>query len=97
MRARTALWMIGSSKLLFGAHFSLWKLGLTPHKDTGIDPFAGYLAMWLLLFCGLAIAEAVAIASGYCKGDRRVALFASGAWVLQIAVIYYQYWLVNGV
>jgi hypothetical protein len=34
---------------------------------------------------------------GYRKGDRQIALLASSFWVLQMGVIYYQYWLVNGV
>ena len=97
MSATTALWMIGASNSLFGIHFLLWKMGYTPHENAGIDPFAGYLAMWFLVFCALAMIEVVAIVMGYRKGDRKIALLASSFWVLQMGVIYYQSWLVNGV
>ena len=97
MKARTALGMIGISNLLFGIHFLLWKFGYTPRTYASIDPFTGYLAMWFLLFCALALVEAIAIVMGYRKGDRRAAFLALSAWILQLGIIFYQYWLVNGV
>jgi hypothetical protein len=68
--------MIGASNSLFGIHFLLWKW-VTPHENAGIDPFAGYLAMWFLVLCALAMIEAIAIVMGYRNGDRRIALLAS--------------------
>lgn len=89
--------MIGISNLAFGIHFLLWKLGFTPQVHVGIDPFAGALAIWFLLFCILTVVEAVAIFRGYIKGGWKGPAVATTLLVLQMVVMYFQYWMVQGV
>ncbi len=97
MRAKTALWMIGISNLTFGIHFLLWKLGFTPQVHSGIDPFALPLAIWFLLFCILTMVEVVAIVRGYIIDGWKGPAAATMLLVLQLGVIYFQYWMVQGV
>jgi hypothetical protein len=97
MRAKTALWMIGISNLTFGIHFLLWKLRLTSQVPVGIIPFAGALTIWFLLFCILTVVEVVAIVRGYVKDDWKGPAVATVLLVLQISVMYFQYWMVQGV
>jgi len=97
MRVKTALWMIGISNLAFGIHFLLWKLRLTPQAQVGIDPFAGTLALWFLLFCILTIVEVVMIVRGYIKDGWKGPAAATVLLVLQLSVMYFQYWMVRGV
>ena len=89
--------MIGLSNVAFGIHFLLWKLGFTPQNHGGIDPFAGKLAIWFLLFCILTVVEVVAIVRGYIKGGWKVPAVATALLVIQIVVMYFQYWMVQGV
>jgi len=97
MRAKTALWMIGISNLVFGIHFLLWKLRFTPQVQVGIDSFAGALAIWFLLFCILTVVEVVAIVRGYIKDGWKGPTAATVLLVLQVGVMYFQYWMVQGV
>ncbi len=97
MRAKTALWMIGISNLAFGIHFLLWKLRFTRQVQVGIDPFAGALAIWFLLFCSLTAVEVVAIVRGYIKDSWKGPATATVLLVLQIGVMYFQYRMVQGV
>ncbi len=97
MRAKTALWMIGISNLAFGIHFFLWKLRFTRQVQVGIDPFAGALAIWFLLFCSLTAVEVVAIVRGYIKDSWKGPATATVLLVLQIGVMYFQYRMVQGV
>jgi hypothetical protein len=96
MRAKTALWMIGISNLAFGVHVLLWKLRFTPQVQVGIDPFAGALTIWFLLFCILTVVEVVAIVRGYIKDGWKGTAAATVLLVLQISVMYFQYWMVRG-
>jgi hypothetical protein len=97
MKAKAALWMISISNLAFGIHFSLWKLGFTPKAHVGIDPFAGYLAVWFSLFCVLTVIETVAIVRGYIADGWKGSAAATALLVLQIGAMYFQYWMVQGV
>jgi len=97
MRAKTALWMIGISNFAFGIHFLLWKLRFTRQVQVGIDPFAGALAIWFLLFCILTAVEVVAIVRGYIKDSWKGPATATVLLVLQIGVMYFQYRMVQGV
>jgi len=50
----------------------IWKLSLRHRPHVGIDPFAGYVAAWLVLFCVLSVIEPAAIARDVFKGGRRL-------------------------
>ncbi len=89
--------MIGISNLAFGIHFLLWKLRFTRQVQVGIDPFAGALAIWFLLFCSLTAVEVVAIVRGYIKDSWKGPATATVLLVLQIGVMYFQYRMVQGV
>jgi len=89
--------MIGISNGAFGIHFLLWKLRLTPQVSAGIDPFAGPLALWFLLFCILTVVEIVAIVRGYVKDGWRGPAAATVLLVPQIGVMYWQWSAVQGV
>ena len=89
--------MIGVSNTLFGVHFAAWKLGYTERTHTGIDPFAGSLAVWFFLFCILTVVEVVAIIRGYVSGGRKEPVIATALLVVQMGLMYFQYWMLEGV
>ena len=89
--------MISISNVLFGVHFAAWKLGYTERVHTGIDPFAGSLAVWFLLFCILSVVEVVAIIRGYVSGRRTEPVIATALLVVQMGLMYFQYSMLNGV
>src|SRR5882757_4637403 len=97
MKSTNALWLMGITNLLFGIDCLFWRLNFWSRKVAGIDPFAGHLAIWFLLYCTLSIFEAIMISVGLGKGDRRIAALASVSWVVQLAVVCWQWYLINGV
>ena len=97
MRAKTALLLIGVSNFAFGIHFLLWKLRFTAKADVGIDPFAGAVSFWFLFFCILTVVELVAIVRGFFKDSWKLPVVATVLLVLQMGLMCFQYWMVQGV
>jgi len=97
MRSKTAIWLIATTDILFGIHFAAWKLGFINRPNTGIDPFAGYIAIWLVLFCVLTIVEIPAVVRDILNGGRRLPAIATSLLFVQGGLIYFLYWMVMGV
>jgi len=97
MRAKTAIWLIAITDILFGIHFAAWKLGFMNRPNVGIDPFAGYIAIWLVLFCVLTMVEIAAVVRDILKGGRRLPAIATSLLIVQGGLICFLYWTVMGV
>ena len=75
----------------------IWKLGLGHRPHDGIDPFAGYVLAWLVLFCVLSVIKLAAIARDVFKAGRRLPAIATSLLLFQGGLIYFQSWMLMGV
>jgi hypothetical protein len=89
--------------LLFGStgafwiHYLLWRLGATPRTHEGIDPFAGWVAIWLLVLVLAALIEISIVVLLRRKQTGAWMSFVIAGWFAQIGTICYAYRLVQGV
>jgi hypothetical protein len=71
---RTALLLLLVSNASFWLSYALWflraKLGVAPPRE-GIDPFAGPLSLWLLLFLAFLVYETVVFVVGLTTNRQR--------------------------
>jgi len=102
MNPGTALLLLVVSNLSFWSSYVLWLVrpkltGLVP--ETGIDPFAGPLSLWLILLLTFLVYEVAVFATGVAANRQRVlSVIGLAAVVAQVLItlrtIYIQ---VNGV
>ncbi len=98
MTPKTALWMMAISDGLCALCFGAWKLGLTRHESSGIDPFAGWVAYWFVAFIVLMFVEFIAIIAKSRRSDRRpITWIATAVWLAQLFILRYLLDLIAGV
>ena len=96
LRPRTALTLLIASNVSFWLSYGLWLIRLKfagPSPESGIEAFAGPVALWLILFLTFLLYEAVVFLKGLATNQERttavIGLVAAIAQVLvTIRVVY---------
>ena len=96
---KTAIGLVAVSNLIFAIHYGAWRYGFIKRDATaGIDPFAGAVALWLLLFVVLTMVEVLLIFRGLRRREHRlIHATAAGKWLLQFWTIRFLYVMLEGV
>jgi hypothetical protein len=88
----TAIILAAATNIAFWLSYGLWMLRRAvaePSAEAGIDPFAGPVAMWLLLFPTFLVYEAIVFVKGIVVNrERGVATIGMAAIVGQVLLTF---------
>lgn len=100
LHTETGLLLLAASNAAFWVSFLLWQIfRRSGGSNEGIDPYAGLIALWLILLTVFVLYEALVFLKGLMnETDRRLSTIGLALLVAQILVtMRYMYWMIKGV